>query len=89
MVLCRLPSAPSFDRSNKPDYADYRTASFGRSGLRTVVVPNKVMSHFLNLALKNTLNNIETCGILAGKLVWAVRVRFVLIVIVFLRRETN
>lgn len=27
------------------------------------------MTQFLNLAMKNTLNNVETCGVLTGKLV--------------------
>lgn len=68
-IFYRIPSAPQFDRSSKPDYRDYSSNSVVKGGLRTVVVPSKVMTHFLNLAMKNTLSNIETCGILAGKLV--------------------
>lgn len=36
--------------------------------LRQIVVPKDTMSKFLALASKNTENNIETCGILAGRL---------------------
>lgn len=36
--------------------------------LRKVVVPKDTMSKFLSLASKNTANNIETCGILVGRL---------------------
>lgn len=61
-----IPSAPQFNRGSKPDF---HPETLVRSGLRTVVVPSKVMTQFLRLATKNTLSNIETCGILAGKLV--------------------
>lgn len=58
------PSAPlpSFDRGLKP------SSSLADGELRTVVVPKDTMSKFLNLAKLNTEKNIETCGILAGKL---------------------
>lgn len=36
--------------------------------LRDVVLPNKLMHDFLMLAFNNTMNNKETCGILAGRL---------------------
>jgi len=49
---------PSVDRSLKP-----RT-----TGLKTVVVPALLLNEFIMLAHSNTENNIETCGILAGKL---------------------
>ncbi|KAF5305526.1 hypothetical protein FQA39_LY01617 [Lamprigera yunnana] len=54
---------PSINRATKPS-----TSLVEKHGLRTVVTPAKVISHFLNLSQKNTFNNIETCGILAGKL---------------------
>uniref|UniRef100_A0A0K8TKB2 Putative smad6 n=1 Tax=Tabanus bromius TaxID=304241 RepID=A0A0K8TKB2_TABBR len=53
---------PLFDRSHKP------SQSLIEGTLRTVVIPEDTMKIFLNLANKNTNNNIETCGILAGKL---------------------
>lgn len=43
--------------------------------MRTVLVPSKVMTLFQNLAQSNTNKNIETCGILAGKLVIIVHLK--------------
>jgi len=54
---------PKFDRNLKPS-----TTSVFENELRTVVIPNNTMSNFLELSKNNTLNSIETCGILAGKL---------------------
>jgi STAM-binding protein len=53
---------PKFDRQLKP------STSFLDGALRTVVVPESTMDKFLKLALANTRANIETCGILAGRL---------------------
>ncbi|KAF5298291.1 hypothetical protein FQR65_LT09802 [Abscondita terminalis] len=58
---------PSINRLTKPT-SNIIGSQVGKHGLRTVITPAKVMSHFLTLAQKNTFNNIETCGILAGKL---------------------
>lgn len=54
---------PTVDRSTKPSLlmSDNHT-------LRDVVLPTKLMHNFLMLAYSNTMNNKETCGILAGKL---------------------
>lgn len=61
---------PSIDRGTKPSTTSTSSStSLVKPGLRTVVTPSKVMSHFLTLSQKNTFNNVETCGILAGKLV--------------------
>lgn len=38
--------------------------------LRQIIVPENTMSKFLALASKNTANNVETCGILAGRLAY-------------------
>ncbi|XP_055525116.1 STAM-binding protein [Wyeomyia smithii] len=58
------PSAkPAFDRTLKPS-----PTSVVAGSLRPVIVPTDTMSRFLQLAAKNTMNNIETCGILAGQL---------------------
>ncbi|XP_020288708.1 STAM-binding protein-like [Pseudomyrmex gracilis] len=54
---------PTVDRSTKPSLL----TSDGLS-LRDVILPNKLMHNFLSLAFSNTMNNIETCGILAGRL---------------------
>lgn len=38
--------------------------------LRQVLIPKDTMSKFLALASKNTTNNVETCGILVGRLAY-------------------
>lgn len=60
-------SRPAFDRTLKPmiEHSD----SFIDGVLRSVTVPQDTMLKFLTLADRNTSNNIETCGILAGTLV--------------------
>lgn len=57
-----LPTKPTVDRSLKP------SSSLIEGELRTVVIPSVLMEKFLSLAQTNTKNNVETCGILAGKL---------------------
>ncbi|XP_065371279.1 STAM-binding protein-like [Calliphora vicina] len=61
-----LPSKPSFDRTQKPQYD--RSNSLLEGSLRPVVIPQNTMDVFLQLAQTNTIKNIETCGILAGHL---------------------
>ncbi|XP_020612865.1 STAM-binding protein-like isoform X3 [Orbicella faveolata] len=58
------PSTPSVDRSTKPVMAADTTPH----GLRKVHIPGELISHFLRLASDNTRKNLETCGILAGRL---------------------
>lgn len=58
---------PTIDRSLKP------SDSLIEGNLRTVVVPGDTMTRFLSLASKNTSNNVETCGILAGSMVRSLR----------------
>ena len=41
----------------------------GLDGTRPVLVPSDTVSRFKTIASTNTRRNIETCGILAGKLV--------------------
>ncbi|XP_076035817.1 STAM-binding protein-like isoform X2 [Oratosquilla oratoria] len=65
------PSAPGFgaphiDRNTKP-LSLLSTVGGSKSGLRSVVVPVELMNKFMTLAHSNTQRNIETCGILAGK----------------------
>lgn len=61
-----LPSLPTVDRSTKPLLLS--PSNYNRFALRDIVVPAKLMSKFLILAIRNTENNKETCGILAGVL---------------------
>lgn len=58
------PSIP--DRNSKPSYQSQ--GSVTTSGLRSVTVPTAFMKEFLTIAASNTARNIETCGILGGKL---------------------
>lgn len=58
----KKPTRPQFDRSLKP------STSLIEGELRPVIVPSATMERFLKLAQSNTAKNIETCGILAGKL---------------------
>ena len=41
----------------------------GLEGIRPVIIPGDTVSRFQQLASGNTRRDIETCGILAGKLV--------------------
>ncbi|XP_063532775.1 STAM-binding protein-like A [Cydia strobilella] len=53
-----------------PSHHDSTTTGLvpGLWGLRAVVVPAGLMAQFLRLAQPNTRKDVETCGILAGKL---------------------
>ena len=66
-------SVPSFDRSTKPPtfehFTSIGTTSGNKFGLRDVIIPADLPRKFLVKAEHNTLKNVETCGILAGKLV--------------------
>ncbi|XP_071439876.1 STAM-binding protein-like isoform X2 [Hetaerina americana] len=66
---------PNVDRSTKPPSlllspSSMMIHSAGRPSprLRMVVIPSRLMRTFLALAQQNTQCNVETCGILAGKL---------------------
>lgn len=67
-----IPSVPSFDRSTKPPtfehFTSIGTTSGNKFGLRDVIIPADLPRKFLVKAEHNTLKNVETCGILAGKL---------------------
>ncbi|XP_069680632.1 STAM-binding protein [Periplaneta americana] len=63
----RTLALPTVDRSTKP--ASLLSPSIhSKVGLRDVVIPSRLMGKFMNLAQRNTNQNIETCGILAGTL---------------------
>lgn len=66
------PTAPLIDRATKPETYDHFTSigasSNNKFGLRDVLVPADLPRKFLVKAEHNTLKNVETCGILAGKL---------------------
>lgn len=63
---------PTYDRATKPKNLAATGHTYVPSnsyGLRDVVVPRNLIGKFMSLAEKNTANNIETCGVLCGKLV--------------------
>ncbi|KAL5284747.1 STAMBPL1 family protein [Megaselia abdita] len=59
------PKKPTFDRSQKPSEKSSESLIEG-GAFRTVIIPIETMKKFLNIASRNTNNNVETCGILAG-----------------------
>ncbi|XP_019755327.2 STAM-binding protein-like [Dendroctonus ponderosae] len=61
-----IPPVPTFDRGKKP--SSESLTKYDTDTLRAVLVPAKVMTLFQSLAQNNTDKNVETCGILAGKL---------------------
>jgi len=68
---CRS-STPSVDRTLKPahfTHTDTDLASTNKYGLKTVKVPLSLASSFAAAAQTNTRRNVETCGLLCGKLV--------------------
>ena len=58
-----IPVIP--DRNTKPASLGLYSSS---GGLRSVQVPSLLMAKFISIAEPNTKANIETCGVLAGKL---------------------
>lgn len=54
---------PSYDRATKPS-----SFSLMEGGLRNLKIPDDTMQKFLDVARSNTLKNIETCGVLCGRL---------------------
>lgn len=63
-------SKPTFDRNQKPYLSSEndKSESLLAGSFRTVLIPYNTMSLFLQLVKTNTFKNIETCGILAGRL---------------------
>ena len=57
---------PVVDRSLKPHDVDKRASFYN---FRRITIPSDLTKIFLLCAETNTNKNIETCGILAGKLV--------------------
>jgi len=55
------------DRSTKPMLC--KNPSSNPYNLRQIIVPGNLTKRFLEQAQNNTFKNLETCGILAGKLV--------------------
>jgi STAM-binding protein len=70
-VTVAIPSAPTatpqVDRTKKPVFETSKADS-SYDGLRRVIIPTNLTSQFLQAAERNTAVNIETCGILCGKI---------------------
>ena len=64
-ILFFSSTMPKVDRSSKP----LSLLSAKTGGLRTIIVPEELLSRFISLSDSNTMKNIETCGVLAGRLV--------------------
>ncbi|ANB11399.1 hypothetical protein AWJ20_4208 [Sugiyamaella lignohabitans] len=56
-----VAAPPSIEHKN-------RYSTEGGTGLRTTFLPRGLKDTFLQIAKKNTMRNLETCGILCGKL---------------------
>lgn len=67
-----LPSKLSLEPSQKAEQSVHKFKSKctteGGAPLRTVFLPEGLRSKFLEVALPNTKKNLETCGMLCGKL---------------------
>lgn len=61
---------PQIDRSTKPalDQSKNLRIQENKYGLKDVVVPRDIVMKFLNVSEQNTQRNVETCGILSGKM---------------------
>ncbi|XP_033121341.1 STAM-binding protein-like isoform X3 [Anneissia japonica] len=65
----QVDRSKKIDRSSKPNHLMQPTpAPINHYGLRDVFVPLDAVPKFLAIAKPNTGQNLETCGILAGKL---------------------
>uniref|UniRef100_H2Y550 MPN domain-containing protein n=1 Tax=Ciona savignyi TaxID=51511 RepID=H2Y550_CIOSA len=63
------PAIPTYDRALKPPSTDLSlTQSKNQYGLRTILSPADLPQKFMALVHTNTARNIETCGVLFGKL---------------------
>ncbi len=63
---------PVVNRALKPKSSNEQNSY----NLRTIVIPYDLTRKFLDVAEANTKRNVETCGILAGKLVCILYMHF-------------
>eukprot|EP00794_Sanderia_malayensis_P016941 gene16942-18648_t len=61
---------PYVDRAIKPKLSTFldRQDSTPINGMRRIYIPDELISKFLSIASSNTRMNLETCGILTGRL---------------------
>lgn len=78
-MMVRLKETPSsllkkqtqsFSSTKMTQDVNHKTLNFTEGGapLRTIFLPAELSDSFLQIAKNNTLNKLETCGILVGKL---------------------
>lgn len=67
------PTAPSFDRSIKP----HRFITSISTGIRPLVIPAELAQTFLRHVQLNTSKNVESCGLLTGKIVCLYFIRYI------------
>ncbi|CAH1759912.1 16183_t:CDS:2 [Entrophospora sp. SA101] len=58
-----LPERPI--KENVPEYFAFTE---GGEGLRTMIMPINIYDKFIQIAASNTAKNLETCGVLCGRL---------------------
>ncbi|GMM31258.1 hypothetical protein DAMA08_040030 [Martiniozyma asiatica (nom. inval.)] len=60
----------SFNNSSINSDINHKTVNYTEGGapMRTIFLPSELKSNFLSIATPNTVKNLETCGILCGKL---------------------
>lgn len=66
-VSCNCGTAPLIQPVSAPSLGDASSAQRGGE-LRRLLLPSNLTARFLEVARPNTLSNVETCGILAGRL---------------------
>ncbi|XP_052782814.1 STAM-binding protein-like [Mya arenaria] len=61
---------PDVDRTTKPvdHFLSTGVSGTNKYGLKNVVIPRDIVVKFMSIAEQNTRRNIETCGILSGKM---------------------
>lgn len=61
---------PSVSMTKPMHDVNHKTVNFTEGGapLRTIFLPSELSQSFLEISKANTVNNLETCGILVGKL---------------------
>lgn len=64
--LNQAPPVQSDNQSNKPSFVQRMFST--KQSLRHLIIPASLMMQFMRHAMANTMNNLETCAVLCGKL---------------------
>lgn len=70
LSIASVPSKIDTTTTAKQEPKDHQPRAYTEDGiaLRTIVIPSQLRKRFLSIAEPNTRRNLETCGILCGKL---------------------